>query len=360
MGSRKRSRETDMAIKVASGDPIEADSLLVRTSCDNARGLPAPADVWDVSGLLLDGQPFARDTVSCWLNCACSAVHGMAELNEQDVQQLSTVAGLAQVLAFADAVGSYKGLCNAACSQLKQLKFVVQLPVQVLELPVAGNVYQVRKPQQVMQVNLQEKSDIGAPLATVKQWEDVQQQVGKQLSALLKVAHVLRLQLLLNTLHEFVFCSACTSTSLFEGRLGLVFTDAVLEAAMGSSALSKEAYVSSVLSRPCSLTPGDSSSLLKPLSKPVLTEQSKMLTFDAQLQREFAGGSVGDTVKVGIDFFEFGRVVIANHEDLTSRATAKRKVVLPAQLLLGKSFQDEAALVKFLHPGDSSNDGDNE
>jgi hypothetical protein len=211
----------------------------------------------------------------------------MAELNEQDVQQLSTVAGLAQVLAFADAVGSYKGLCNAACSQLKQLKFVVQLPVQVLELPVAGNVYQVRKPQQVMQVNLHEESDIGAPLATVKQWEDVQQQVGKQLSALLKVAHVLRLQLLLDTLHEFVFCSACTSTSLFGGRLGLVFTDAVLEAAMGSSALSKEAYVSSVLSRPCSLTPGDSS-LLKPLGKPVLTEPSKMLTFDAQLQREFA------------------------------------------------------------------------
>jgi hypothetical protein len=141
--------------------------------------------------------------------------------------------------------------------------------------------------------------------------------------------------------------------------LGLVFTDAVLEAAMGSSALSKEAYVSSVLSRPCSLTPGDSS-LLKPLSKPVLTEPSKMLTFDAQLQREFAGGSVGDTVKVVIDFFEFGCVIIANHEDLTSRVTVKRQVVLPAQLLLGNSFQDEAALVKFLHPGDSSNDGDNE
>jgi hypothetical protein len=52
--------------------------------------------------------------------------------------------------------------------------------------------------------------------------------------------------------------------------------------------------------------------------------------------------------------------IIANHEDLTSRVIAKRKVVLPAQLLLGNSFQDEAALVKFLHPGDSSNDGDNE
>jgi hypothetical protein len=80
MRSLKRRRETDLLIKVAAGEPLEAESLLLRSlSCavsDSARGLPAAAEEWDVSGLLLDGQPFTRETVSCWLSCAYSAIHG--------------------------------------------------------------------------------------------------------------------------------------------------------------------------------------------------------------------------------------------------------------------------------------------
>jgi hypothetical protein len=70
MSSRNRNRETDLVIKVASGEPLAANSLLMRSLCDSADGLPAAAEVWDVSGLLLDCQPFSTDTVSCWLSCA--------------------------------------------------------------------------------------------------------------------------------------------------------------------------------------------------------------------------------------------------------------------------------------------------
>ena len=64
MGTRKRSRETDLLIKVASGEPLQAKSFLVRGLCESAEGLPAAAEEWDVSGLLLDGQPFTRETAA--------------------------------------------------------------------------------------------------------------------------------------------------------------------------------------------------------------------------------------------------------------------------------------------------------
>ncbi len=115
----------------------------MRSVCDGARGLPAAAEEWDVSGLLLDGQPFSRETVSCWLSCAYSFFDGSEQLDTQFVEQLSTVTGLTQVLAFADAVGSCVGLCRATCSQIQQLKLKVQLPEQseVLELPISGYAY---------------------------------------------------------------------------------------------------------------------------------------------------------------------------------------------------------------------------
>lgn len=106
MSSRKRSGETDMLIKTASGELFSAESFVLRSFSASARGLPAAADVWDVSGLLLDGAPFSSETVSCWLRCANSNVHGLAELVTEDIRQLSTVDELTQVLAFADAVGS--------------------------------------------------------------------------------------------------------------------------------------------------------------------------------------------------------------------------------------------------------------
>jgi hypothetical protein len=104
------------------------------SSC--AKALPADAEQWDVSGLLLDGQPFSRETVQCWINCAYSALHGVSELDAEDKQQLSTAIGLKQVLAFGHAVGSAEALFAAACSQLSELKVVVQLPEQKLEVPV--------------------------------------------------------------------------------------------------------------------------------------------------------------------------------------------------------------------------------
>jgi hypothetical protein len=313
--------------------------------------VPADATEWDVSGLLHDGQPFSRETVSCWLQCGYHTIYRTAaELDSDSISILSTVSGLAQVLAFANAVGSYEGLLQTACSQLQQLTFVVQLPEQVLELPVAGYTYWFND-NQLTQFNLNKAETIGDPVASDEQRHVVQQQVAKQAAALLQSAHVLRLQSVLDLLHQFLIPNTWAGCHrLLSDVAGLVFTDAVLEAALGSSTLSKEAYISSVLSQPCSLAPGKRgySSLLKPVGPKRFDPEKELLMFDAQLLQDFAGAKAGDTVKVALDLF--GKGYDGDEPGIKVVAAAGESfVTLPLQLWLGHSF-NEAALQEFLKP----------
>ena len=349
MSSRKRDREEEnIQIKVAYGMSLAADSFVLRALSSCARALPADAAEWDVSGLLYDGQPFSRETVACWLQCGYSHIYAEdSQLEPESIAQLSTVTGLAQVLAFAQAVGSFKGLVRAACSQLQQLKFVVQLPQQEegLELPLSGYIYYFGgvMDKQLVQYNLQDRVEIGPPLDSAEQRCDVQQQAAKQAAALLQLAHALRLQPLLDMLHQFILHNVLPGgVRLLCGTMGFIFTDAVLEAAIGSSTLSKEAYISSVLSHPCSLAPVEvgHTSLLKAIGTPVYHTSTKLLKFDAQLLRDFAKGKAGDTVKVELDLFRKGKIKL-------QPVAGSTFVILPAQLLLGYSLSDAADLGAF-------------
>lgn len=57
-----------LAEEAADKPPLEACSLLLRASCSCARGLPPDSSSWDLSSLLIDGQPVSRETVTAWLN----------------------------------------------------------------------------------------------------------------------------------------------------------------------------------------------------------------------------------------------------------------------------------------------------
>lgn len=358
MSSNKRYREDeDIQIRVATGEPLAADSFVLRAHSTCARALPADAAVWDVSGLLYEGQPFSRETVVCWLQCVCFAVHGDDEqLQPDSINQLSTARGLAQVLSFAHAVGSFKGVCQAACSQLPQLKFVVQLPERVLELPLGGWSYFFRD-RTLMQYDLHATEQVGSPLASVEQVSVVRQQAAKQAAALLQLGHMLHLQPLHDVLRQFILRNGqpMSSISLLSGVMGLVFTDAVLEAAVGSnSTLGREAYINSILSQPCSLTPGAAghSSMLQHVEEPAYNSYSKTLSFCAQLRRDFAGRKAGDKVKVILDLFgdehQAGIITFSNeHGEMYSEDPS---VTLPVQLLLGSTFSQGAALDTFLKP----------
>ena len=254
------------------------------------------------------------------------------------------------MLAFADAVGSFDGMLRTACSHLQQLKLVVQLPEEGFELPMVHYSYGFDQ-QQLLQFNLQGAVQVGAPMASAEQRGEVVQQVAQQLSLLLQMAHVLHLQALLDVLHSFILRNVLPGTSyLLTGSTGLVFTDAVLDAALGSSTLSKEAYVSSVMSQPCSLAPGDMrhNSLLKRTGPPTFHDATKCVSFDAQLLRDFAGGRAGDTVMVELDLFGTDIPSEQGVMKLQLPAEGSTTMTLPAQLLLGRSIADAAGLDEYL------------
>ena len=91
--SRAGSQDDDFRVKTAEGAPIPAKSFLVRTFSSCAEQLPAGADEWDVSGFLSDGEPFSRETVTCWLSCVYSILNGAAELDTEEQVLLSSARG---------------------------------------------------------------------------------------------------------------------------------------------------------------------------------------------------------------------------------------------------------------------------
>lgn len=345
--SRKRDREEDIQIKVAVGQPIDAESLMLRPFSSVARALPSDAQQWDVSGLLQDGQPFSRETVQCWLSCIYSSLHGPAELSAEDCQQLSTAKGLQQVLAFAHAVGSPLAVLAAACSQLDNLKFVVQLPAQTIELQLRDGPHRFgvndEDSKQLRRATLRtcQADHCGSPCVSEAECHEVRQQVAQQVGLLLHMAHVVQLQALTQALHSFVLWNTRKQSSLLWGVLQLVFTDAVLAAAVGSTTQTA-AYINSVLARPFSVmeTRTGEPSLLKPLGTIEATDDGQ-LEFEAQLLQDVAGSKAGDTVSVLLDLFDpDGGYMNISIDDHTP-------VGLSAQLLVGHTTlsQDFAGMM---------------
>jgi len=74
MASHKRSRETDVTVRMAEGVPLEAESFILRTFSSCARELPAAAEEWDVSGFIyetstLSTPPFSAGCTAATAPC---------------------------------------------------------------------------------------------------------------------------------------------------------------------------------------------------------------------------------------------------------------------------------------------------
>lgn len=74
----------------------------------------------------MEGEPVQRSTVVAWLNCAYSRILD-SEFEKQQKDPRCTAAGLAQLLAFADAVGSTRGVLAACLRELDNLVLEVRL-----------------------------------------------------------------------------------------------------------------------------------------------------------------------------------------------------------------------------------------
>jgi hypothetical protein len=345
--SRAASQDDDFHIKAAAGDPIPAKSFLIRTFSSCAEQLPAGAEEWDVSGFLSDGEPFSRETIECWLSCGYSILYGAAELDTDDQALLSTAKGLHHVLAFAHAVGSPEGVLKAACSKLQELVIEVQLPARTIEVPVspaddcAYKLVRYHGESQLIADAVTGRNKI-APNLTYDEVKGIKQQVAAQTAALLHVAHVLHLQPLLDALHRFIKLSTWAQLGIFAGVLNGVFTDVVLEAALGSSTVSKEAYISSVLTQPCSLVDSHLSSqgIFKPLGEFQINPTSGRVVVTAQMLRDFGSAKAGQTVQVTLDLFRTDGMALHLH----LLDGPDNKMWLAGRLLLGNSIDSDGQL----------------
>jgi hypothetical protein len=57
-----------LSIKLADCEAVEADAYVLRLFSSVARSLPQDAKEWELSNLVIDGQPETRPTVISWLN----------------------------------------------------------------------------------------------------------------------------------------------------------------------------------------------------------------------------------------------------------------------------------------------------
>jgi hypothetical protein len=127
--------EQQLNIRLANESEVfGVDASLMRACSSIARGLPAEAAVWDLSNLLIDGQPVQCSTVIRWLNCCYIALHGRT-FDGRPVNELwqPTAAELFQLLAFADSIGSVKApiTMSSAEEQLMYLQINVLLSQQL-------------------------------------------------------------------------------------------------------------------------------------------------------------------------------------------------------------------------------------
>jgi hypothetical protein len=116
---------------------LQSSSRMIRAVSTCARDMPQDSSNWDLSHLLIDGQPVSRDTVTAWLN----AVHMHMEDAPFPGYQGSPTRDptqLYQLLAFADAVGSSRGVLRA-CLPKEELQFGVNLYGRDLKLDAGDN-----------------------------------------------------------------------------------------------------------------------------------------------------------------------------------------------------------------------------
>lgn len=107
-----------------------------------AKGLPAEADEWDISQLLIEGQAVQLDTVNSWISLMNDLADGQLfeqHLKKQKKQLCSSIHGLVQLLAFADAVGTKRRMLLALDAQLSAESLTIHATLGGKELQLVAD-----------------------------------------------------------------------------------------------------------------------------------------------------------------------------------------------------------------------------
>lgn len=158
LGATLRIKLADAGSIIESDIVVDRETVMYWSSC--AKGLPETAGEWDLSQLLIEGKPVQRSTVIAWLNAIFNMVYSkqFEHLGPFAPDPCADAAGLAQLLAFADAVGSPRGLVVAFLLQLSELKFTVTWDNIVVKLSAVGRSYWRRDNSTVLRTSWGDQS----------------------------------------------------------------------------------------------------------------------------------------------------------------------------------------------------------
>lgn len=289
------------------------------SSC--ARGLPAAAEEWDVSALLIEGQPVQRETVVAYINAISQHVNNEVVIEEQhDSKPTRSMTALAQLLAFADAVGTSRGLLLALDWQVSASELVaeVQLGDELVQLRGdACHFYAGRSLLELSTVMTLEDSNIQMPkLADMKSAEDkvlLGEHVAAQTEVLLYLAYKLQLPVLQHVMAAFIKQQSCFPTSVLSPKLTrtIMSSRVVAAASAGSDSDVCNALANSSRMQACSFvmhTGKGMRQLLKPLD--LTPELRQPITFKAEVQEDFLCYRKGQEVTARLDLFGTSELVI--------------------------------------------------
>jgi hypothetical protein len=265
--------------------------------------LPA-TDEWDLSGLLVEGQPVSRATVVAWLNAACHNTYG-TDYEQQEDSPACTFNDLYRLLLFADAVDSTRPLLKACCARLQQLQLRALLGQQQVSLKTDGTSYGFSTDGHLCTAfNATGNAAVpGLDPAASEEQQVFRQQVAAQTEQLLWLAYRLQLQSLVQRLHTFIWPLCWFANSLLADVSDSVFTTRVLEAA-GVADLpgGKQNLINSMCGKFVGLTQLVSPGVGTHLRPVGLTQQQLIpLKFNAVVQRSSLALPQGAVVQVELD-----------------------------------------------------------
>eukprot|EP00878_Enallax_costatus_P014772 GHUV01015457.1.p1 GENE.GHUV01015457.1~~GHUV01015457.1.p1 ORF type:complete len:394 (+),score=55.18 GHUV01015457.1:153-1184(+) len=303
-----------LQIKVADVDePLLVDARTVRSCSDIAYTLPTSATVWDLSGILIEGQPVKRKTVIEWLNWVYVSLLG-APYNEWAHQpETTTAAELYELLAFSDSIASAPGIYRACLSDsnLRRLR-IRATAADPLDLMLDGREYRfteylrtgyVHPIQNANSVTLTGLgTDIG-PISAQSEAE-IKPQVLEQVEKLLYVGYKLKLEPLLQRLHQFIAASLGTAKESYSraliphDQLAAIYSPRVLEAGYTEEA-GRQAWIQSQLQQQQNILHGPNA--LFELDEDTYSG----LIAKATLRRDWNGLKEGEVVDIVLDWTYF-------------------------------------------------------
>jgi hypothetical protein len=305
-----------LRIKLADPDSgyIDADRVTLQCYSSCARGLPASAEEWDISQLLIEGQPVQRETVVAYINAVSQHLNNQIVIEEQDGPPRS-MKGLASLLAFADAVGTSRGLLLAVDAQVSGAELVaeVKLGDLDLELTASGCYFFPKSGMRLTcvspSISLEERisSKTVATAGSAEEKKRLVQQFIEQVEALMHLALQLQLPQLQRMMQQCLSCNSCWDGSLLNTAEAMkaVVSARVMNAGTAAGCCALQEAVMNLSSMRLGTFGGGSlphrHQLVRPLN--LTAKQQQPMEFKAGLLEDYLCYRKGQVVDVTLDLF---------------------------------------------------------